>query len=464
MSKFISTLDEQPSSQYFFIVNQHYGLVLDISTGKKDGDLVLREAHGRPGQLWRWDEDCRLVTKLGLVADIEGKSKKAGAVCHAWDAHDGLNQKWRVEEGAITSNLSNLVIDAVTQPVSMHEVRDTPTLKQKWYFIPENAWDDFQLVQADPNSLNKAQFWKYLADNYIDVIIGYSIDDYEDKVRKACNIMDECSSKLKKVAKGTGIARTVGGSVSIAGGGMTLAGLALTPFTAGTSIFLTIAGIATGALGGVTSFSSILVNHVWDRCGQKKIAKATAPLFSATFSLQGFLDEYINNFQGAAQFLKTPKGEAVAKDACILLKLARKAVSTARDGYKISKEVKHLKQAKRLKDLVKSMQADYYVVKEARIGLATQAAAPEIRMFGKTVAAAGTTGAKALSGSMAVFGIAFGIWDVFQGAKKITNGSELAEEFHKNSKSLENGSAELIKLYKKLQSAGTEMESASIEW
>ena len=79
--------------QYFFIVNQHYGLVLDISTGKKDGNLILREAHGGPSQLWRWDEDCRLVSKLGLVADVKGKSKKAGAVCQAWDAHDRLNQK-----------------------------------------------------------------------------------------------------------------------------------------------------------------------------------------------------------------------------------------------------------------------------------------------------------------------------------------------------------------------------------
>ena len=455
MSKFISTLDEQPSSQYFFIVNQHYGLVLDISTGKKDGDLVLREADGRPGQLWRWDEDCRLVSKLGLVADIEGKSKKAGAVCHAWDVHGGLNQKWRVEEGAIKSNLSNLVIDAVTQPVSMHEVNVTPTLKQKWYFIPENAWDDFQLVQADPNPLNKAQFWKTLADNYLDVIIGYTIDDYEDKVHKAFNIMEECSSELNKVAKDTGIARTVGGSVQIIGGGLAIAGLVLAPFTAGASIGLTIAGVVTGAAGGVTSFSSFLVNHVWDKSKKKKITKATAPLFRATFSLQGFLNEYINNLKEAAEFLKTPKGEAVAKDAYVSIKLAKEATltaaKTAKAGYNLSKGVKHLKQAKRLKALVKLMQADYYATDTARVGLATQAAAPGIRMFGKTIVAAGTTGAKALSGSMAVFGIAFGIWDIVGGAKKITNGSELAEEFHKSSERLKAESAKLIELYKELQ-------------
>ena len=283
MSKLVSTLDDQLSPQYFFIVSQDNRLVLDISTGNKGGNL-LSEADGRPSQLWRWDEDCRLVSKLGLVVDIKHKSKKADAVCHAWNAHDGLNQKWRVEEGAIKSNLSNLVIDAVTQPVSMHEVNCSPTLKQKWYFFPENAWDDFQLVQADPNPLNKAQFWKTLADHYLDVIIGFTIDDYEDKVHKAFKTMEECSSELNKVAKDTGIARQVGGSVKIIGGGLAIAGLVLAPFTAGASIGLTIAGVATCTAGGVTSFSSFLVNHVWDKSKKKKITKATAPLFRATFS------------------------------------------------------------------------------------------------------------------------------------------------------------------------------------
>ena len=198
-----------PSVKYFFIASHKNGLVLDIITGKKDGDLVLSEAHGKPSQLWRWDEDCRLVSKLGLVADIKGKNKKAGAVCHAWNSHDGLNQKWRVEEGAIKSSLNDLVIDATELPVTM-EVAKENTSSQKWHFIPENVWDDFNLQQDDPNPLNKALFWKNLADNYLDVIIGYSIEDYEDKLRKAFKILDECSSKLDAVTKDTGIARTGG--------------------------------------------------------------------------------------------------------------------------------------------------------------------------------------------------------------------------------------------------------------
>ena len=37
-------------AKYFFVVNQKNGLVLDNSTGMKDGDLVLSEADGSPCQ------------------------------------------------------------------------------------------------------------------------------------------------------------------------------------------------------------------------------------------------------------------------------------------------------------------------------------------------------------------------------------------------------------------------------
>ena len=444
-----------PSVKYFFIVSQENGLVLDIATGMKDGDLVLSKAQRNLSQLWRWDEDCRLVSKLGLVADIKGKNKKAGAVCHAWDAHDGLNQQWRVEEGAIKSSLNSLVIDASRLPVSMRDAEEGAP-SQKWYFIPENAWDDFKLVQAYPNPLNKAHFWKNLADNYLDVIIGYSIDDYEDNLRKAFKIIDVCSRKLDVVTKDTGIARTVGGSASIIGGGLAVAGLALAPVTVGASLGLTFAGGAMGVAGGLTSTGSFLANLHWDKSEAKKIKKATTPLFNATFSLHGFLTEYISILKDADGFLKEPEGEAVAKDAYTTIEVTKGIGKVASEAYKIGDivytGVKHAKQARQINGVVNFLQADYYAVaEEARIGLATQAASPGLKIAGKTVVTAGTTTAKALSGSLAGVGIFFGIWDVAAGAMNIKNGSELAQEFRKSSESLKEESAKLIALYKELQ-------------
>ena len=444
-----------PSVKYFFLASQKSGLVLDISAGTKGGYLILSEAQGKPSQLWRGDEDCRLVSKLGLVADIKGKKKKAGTVCQAWEAHDGFNQKWRVEEGAIKSSLNGLVIDAARLPVTMRDAEEG-TSSQKWYFVPEKAWDDFKLVQADPNPLNKAQFWKHLADNYLDVIIGYSIDDYEDNLRKAFKIIDVCSRKLDVVTKDTGIARTVGGSASIVGGGLAVAGLALAPVTLGASLGLTIAGGAMAAAGGATSTGGFFASLYWDKSEAKKMKKATTPLFHATFSLHGFLTEYINILKDADEFLKKPEGEAVAKEAYTAIEVTTGVGKVASEAYKfgdvVYTGVKHVKQARQIKAVVNFLQADYYAVaEEARIGLATQAAAPGLKIAGKTIVTAGTTTAKALSGSLAGDGIFFGIWDVAAGAMQIKNGSELAQEFRKSSESLKEESAKLIALYKELQ-------------
>ena len=129
------------------------------------------------------------------------------------------------------------------------------------------------------------------------------------------------------------------------------------------------------------------------------------------------------------------------------------AMQTFAIGNNVYKGVQNVKQAKQIKALVDFIQADYYALNGARIGLATEAAAPglAVPILGKTLVAAGTTSAKVLSSSMAVFGIAFGIWDIVGGAKKIKNGSDLAKEFRKSSKDLKSESAKLIKLYKELQ-------------
>ena len=126
---------------------------------------------------------------------------------------------------------------------------------------------------------------------------------------------------------------------------------------------------------------------------------------------------------------------------------------TYKIGNTVYTGVQNVKHAKQIKALVDFIQADYYAMNGARIGLATQSAAPgvTIPILGKTIVAAGTTSAKVLSSSMAVFGIAFGILDIVGGAKKIKNGSELAKEFRKSAEDLKAESAKLIELYKELQ-------------
>lgn len=198
-----------------------------------------------------------------------------------------------------------------------------------------------------------------------------------------------------------------------------------------------------------------MVSLHWDKSEAKKIKKATVPLFHATHSLHGFLKEYINILEEADEFLKKPEGEAVAKDAYAAIEAAEAAGKVGVRAYKIGDllyaGVKQAKQANGMNALGMFLQADCYAVKEANIGFAVQTAAPGYKIAGKTIVTAGTTTAKALSGSLAGIGIALGIWDVFDGAKKIKNRSQLAAEFRKSSESYKTTSAKLITLFKKLQ-------------
>ncbi|KAK7895607.1 hypothetical protein WMY93_020932 [Mugilogobius chulae] len=57
--------------------------------------------------------------------------------------------------------------------------------------------------------------------------------------------LEPCAVKLDSTNKGAKISNVVSSSVGVVGGGLSIAGLALAPFTAGASLALTIAGAAT---------------------------------------------------------------------------------------------------------------------------------------------------------------------------------------------------------------------------
>ena len=443
-------------TKYFFIVS-HYSrgrLVLDIKNGKKSGILeIVEPERGRSGQLWRWDESCRLVSKLGLVADIKGASKKEEAVCCAWKAHDGLSQKWRVEKSAIVSNSSHLVIDSSppTAQVFMRKFKDDSE-HQKWHFVPEVAWDDFQLSLREPNPLEKALFWKKMADNYLDVVIGYSIEEFEARVRRAFKVIDECACSLEEVTKGTGIAGTVGGSVSVVGGAVAIAGIVLAPVTAGVSLALTVGGSISALTGSTASLTANLVHGQLDKHKRRKVNEATASLFCTAYRFHSLLGEFGKYLQDADKFLTEQKHETCTDsiDGKVVAVKENTNLETASATGKVAKNI--CGHAKEIKRLVTFIKANAFVYRGADIGISTSAAAPgvTIPVVGKTLLRAGSTGAKALSGSLAAFGVLTGIFDIYSGAKKIQSCGELAEEFRTSSETLREEADRLICLYKEL--------------
>ena len=443
-------------TKYFFIVS-HYSrgrLVLDIKNGKKSGILeIVEPERGRSGQLWRWDESCRLVSKLGLVADIKGASKKEEAVCCAWKAHDGLSQKWRVEKSAIVSNSSHLVIDSSppTAQVFMRKFKDDSE-HQKWHFVPEVAWDDFQLSLREPNPLEKALFWKKMADNYLDVVIGYSIEEFEARVRRAFKVIDECACSLEEVTKGTGIAGTVGGSVSVVGGAVAIAGIVLAPVTAGVSLALTVGGSISALTGSTASLTANLVHGQLDKHKRRKVNEATASLFCTAYRFHSLLGEFGEYLQDADKFLTEQKHETCTDsiDGKVVAVKENTNLETASATGKVAKNI--CGHAKEIKRLVTFIKANAFVYRGADIGISTSAAAPGVTVpvVGKTLLIAGSTGAKVFSGTLAGFGVLTGFYDIYSGAKKIQSCGELAGEFRTSSESLREEADRLICLYKEL--------------
>ena len=443
-------------TKYFFIVSQYSRgkLVLDIKNGKKSGILRMVEPErGRSSQLWRWDESCRLVSKLGLVADIKGASKKEEAVCRAWKAHDGLSQKWRVEKSAIVSNSSHLVIDSSppTAQVFMRKFKDDSE-HQKWHFVPEVAWDDFQLSLREPNPLEKALFWKKMADNYLDVVIGYSIEEFEARVRRAFKVIDECACSLEEVTKGTGIAGTVGGSVSVVGGAVAIAGIVLAPVTAGVSLALTVGGSISALTGSTASLTANLVHGQLDKHKRRKVNEATASLFCTAYRFHSLLGEFGKYLQDADKFLTEQKHETCTDsiDGKVVAVKENTNLETASATGKVAKNI--CGHAKEIKRLVTFIKANAFVYRGADIGISTSAAAPGVTVpvVGKTLLIAGSTGAKVFSGTLAGFGVLTGFYDIYSGAKKIQSCGELAGEFRTSSESLREEADRLICLYKEL--------------
>ena len=75
-----------------------------------------------------------------------------------------------------------------------------------------------------------------------------------------------------------------------------------------------------------------------------------------------------------------------------------------------------------------------------------------IPLVGKTLVQAGTTTAGSITAVFSVIGIAMGIWEVVGSAKKIQDGSELANEFREQANELEKVMKNLIELDEELQS------------
>lgn len=124
--------------------------------------------------------------------------------------------------------------------------------------------------------------------------------------------LEEAADQLDRMKKGSNISTVAGSSVGIAGGVLSIVGLALAPVTAGASLALTLTGVGLGVTSGVngivTSITEIAVNNHHGK-------NANNTFISFMEDVQKILDcvERVANRDGTVEQTSQP----VAEDNCV---------------------------------------------------------------------------------------------------------------------------------------------------
>ena len=405
--KFLYEQDQHTeASGYFFIVNVKDGKVLDAAKNEPGEQIITYTALRRGTQLWRWDSAGSLVNKAGLVAGVNKKLnvKRSDPVVLCSLTGDS-NQSWSFGKQVIKSGLDDLVMDASGSRVTITSISDC--LAQKWRFVPEDLWEDYQLMLENKNPLSVAAFWKKVAEYFINVIIGYDVNEYQSRIPNAIVTINRAAYRLDEYSSKTGKVDATG-------------------------MLSSAAKFAFWPLSQKKTLSSI-VNEIWNQQEIKAVKYVVRPLFSATMCLQGFLSRYFEMLKVVSEYLATEEGKEIARDACNIYKKAVEEGVVAWNEDKMGSSpvtsTKQVEQAKQIKDLVKFVQSDYNNLTQAN---------PVV------------ISAEDLSGSLAVFGVAFGVWDAVGGINDINKENELAKIFRRTAQTLKEESGNLIKLWIKL--------------
>ena len=429
-------------SRYFYLVCKKDRKVLDckgrnialtpLATCKRDKD--------KDTQLWTWDSQGRLANKanVSLVADIKQKNKEAGAPIILWPPTGNTNQVWRVEGDLIKSGLNDMAMTGGSRVVMASE---SNSLEQRWDFVPESLWEEYEQALKQNNPVVEVAFWTKVAECYINVIIGYNIDDYEKEIENAVDMIHDCCNDIEKVAQGTGIARVTGGGVGIAAG-LVFMGALFAPITGGISFGFTAAGTFLGVAGGLTTLSSGIAKKVLDDQKKQKVTDIVKPLFNATMCLHGFLNRYYEKFKASREYMDTKEGKAFLKQ-----------IFSERKGYwTIEKNFSECgTDVEKIKFVLKSLLDNDFA--RGGIDLVWTGGTTITRTVAgaaKSISSAGIITAKAFTGTLAAVGIGIGIWEVVNGSSDLKNGSELGREFYKTSHQLEDEAREMVEAYRTL--------------
>ncbi|XP_020342423.1 uncharacterized protein LOC109893570 isoform X2 [Oncorhynchus kisutch] len=109
--------------------------------------------------------------------------------------------------------------------------------------------------------------------------------------------LEENAVQLDRMKLGAKISSVAGSSVGVAGGILTIVGLALTPVTGGVSLALTIAGASLGVTSGVNSITTGITEMKVNSIHEKKASEIFQSFMEDVESLQECLEDVARNME-----------------------------------------------------------------------------------------------------------------------------------------------------------------------
>jgi len=266
---------------------------------------------------------------------------------------------------------------------------------------------------------------------------GFTVEELLAQRRLAASLLHELAEHLDRVCRDTGIARTTGGGTAILGGVLGAAGLVLAPVSGGTSMTLSLTGAGLGVGAATTTLTASIVKDACVNNASKKVKETLEALQT---------DDAV--FCRLLQQLQANVSELIdlcCKEPAVLVevhKWVKRTYKGAMIAYKTCKICRGVKSALFAIRILEFIEADVHVLR----GIAAGTAAPGFdnswsRRLGLTVKT-GTTTAKVMSATMSFFSIAFGVWDIIEGAKDI-NGSQHAKAYRQCREELDKVTCEI---------------------
>ncbi|XP_031153954.1 apolipoprotein L1 isoform X3 [Sander lucioperca] len=187
------------------------------------------------------------------------------------NTQDGAAGKTAENEGGNRSLFDQLE-DFRLDPAQPEDRQGVEDLMDWWNTV--EYWED-TLQDDDMTEKEEAKAFAVTADKVQKGIRVFNklFSEHAESLWQHVMDLNSIADGLDKFSKNTKIAQITGGSTSALGGVATITGLALAPFTMGTSLIVTAVGLGVATAGGLTSAGAGISNQVNNSMDRKKVEK-----------------------------------------------------------------------------------------------------------------------------------------------------------------------------------------------